>query len=239
MQQWWGSTSSSTTLKKSSPAAGFPVSDILFNIVITGAVNVLFTIIALRTVDRYGRRVLMLVGSAGLGIIYALLGLLYYLHGRGIVMLFLVVAAIACFAMFLAPVTWVVISEIFPSRIRVQRFPLPSPLYERLLCAHLYLSFFKPRIGRIGNVLDIRRHLLSRFRLPALPSAGNQGKVAGSNRAVVELNPASRETAMVNGPLLRRCTSAKVAPLPASRLSCLHGGELRLRRVDPCQADIG
>ncbi len=118
LQQWCGINVIFNYAEEVFSAAGFPVSDILFNIVVTGAVNVLFTIIALRTVDRYGRRVLMLLGSAGLGIIYALLGLLYYLHGRGIVMLFLVVAAIACFAMSLAPVTWVVISEIFPSRIR-------------------------------------------------------------------------------------------------------------------------
>jgi MFS transporter, SP family, xylose:H+ symportor len=118
LQQWCGINVIFNYAEEVFSAAGFPVSDILFNIVVTGAVNVLFTIIALRTVDRYGRRLLMLVGSAGLGIIYALLGLLYYLHGRGIVMLFLVVAAIACFAMSLAPVTWVVISEIFPSRIR-------------------------------------------------------------------------------------------------------------------------
>ncbi len=118
LQQWCGINVIFNYAEEVFSAAGFPVSDILFNIVVTGAVNVLFTIIALRTVDRYGRRVLMLLGSSGLGIIYALLGLLYYLHGRGIVMLFLVVAAIACFAMSLAPVTWVVISEIFPSRIR-------------------------------------------------------------------------------------------------------------------------
>jgi len=60
----------------------------------------------------------MLLGSAGLAIIYTLLGGLYYFHGHGLPMLLLVVAAIACYAMSLAPVTWVVISEIFPSKIR-------------------------------------------------------------------------------------------------------------------------
>src|ERR1700722_14289594 len=115
LQQWCGINVIFNYAEEVFSAAGFPVSDILFNIVVTGAVNLMFTTVALRTVDRYGRRVLMLVGSAGLGVIYALLGLLYYLHGRGIVMLFLVVAAIACFAMSLAPVTWVVISEIFPA----------------------------------------------------------------------------------------------------------------------------
>ena len=118
LQQWCGINVIFNYAEEVFSAAGFPVSDILFNIVVTGAVNVVFTILALRTVDRSGRRVLMLLGSAGLAIIYALLGLLYHLHGRGIPMLLLVVAAIACFAMSLAPVTWVVISEIFPSKIR-------------------------------------------------------------------------------------------------------------------------
>jgi SP family sugar porter-like MFS transporter len=118
LQQWCGINVIFNYAEEVFSAAGFPVSDILFNIVVTGAVNVLFTIFALGTVDRYGRRVLMLLGSAGLTLIYALLGLLYHIHGRGIPMLLLVVAAIACFAMSLAPVTWVVISEIFPSKIR-------------------------------------------------------------------------------------------------------------------------
>ena len=118
LQQWCGINVIFNYAEEVFSAAGFPVSDILFNIVVTGAVNLLFTTVALRTVDRYGRRVLMLLGSAGLAIIYTLLGGLYYFHGHGLPMLLLVVAAIACYAMSLAPVTWVVISEIFPSKIR-------------------------------------------------------------------------------------------------------------------------
>ena len=59
------STSSSTTPRRSSAQAGYGVSSILFNIVITGAVNLVFTLVAIRTVDRFGRRALMLVGCAG------------------------------------------------------------------------------------------------------------------------------------------------------------------------------
>jgi MFS transporter, SP family, arabinose:H+ symporter len=99
-------------------AAGYRVSDILFNIVITGAASLLFTLLAMALVDRAGRRVLMLIGSAGLAMIYTVLGAGYYTGSRGIFMLALVVAAIACYAMSLGPVTWVVISEIFPNRIR-------------------------------------------------------------------------------------------------------------------------
>ena len=97
---------------------GYQVSDILFNIVVTGAVNVVFTFVAFFTIDRFGRRFLLLTGLCGLILIYAVLGLLYRMHLQGKPMLVLVLAAIACYAMSLAPATWVVISEIFPNRIR-------------------------------------------------------------------------------------------------------------------------
>jgi sugar porter (SP) family MFS transporter len=118
LQQWCGINVIFNYAEEVFSAAGYQVSDILFNIVVTGAVNVLFTIVALRTVDRYGRRFLMLFGTSGLAIIYCVLGFLYHRHSHGLHMLLLVVAAIGCYAMSLAPVTWVVISEIFPGRIR-------------------------------------------------------------------------------------------------------------------------
>jgi MFS transporter, SP family, arabinose:H+ symporter len=118
LQQWCGINVIFNYAEEVFSAAGYQLSDILFNIVITGAVNLLFTFVAIAFVDRSGRRVLMLSGSAGLAVIYVCLGALYYVHSHGIDMLALVVAAIACYAMSLAPVTWVVISEIFPNRIR-------------------------------------------------------------------------------------------------------------------------
>ena len=118
LQQWCGINVIFNYAEEVFSAAGYQVSDILFNIVVTGAVNVLFTIVALRSVDRFGRRVLMLLGTCGLTIIYSVLGFLYHIHSHGIHMLLLVVTAIGCYAMSIAPVTWVVISEIFPSRIR-------------------------------------------------------------------------------------------------------------------------
>jgi MFS transporter, SP family, xylose:H+ symportor len=118
LQQWCGINVIFNYAQEVFSAAGYQVSDILFNIVVTGAVNLVFTLIAIGTVDKLGRRVLMQVGSAGLAVLYVLLGTGYYLHSRGVHMLALVVAAIGCYAMSLAPVTWVVISEIFPNRIR-------------------------------------------------------------------------------------------------------------------------
>ncbi len=117
-QQWCGINVIFNYAEEVFSAAGYKVSDILLNIVITGAVNLAFTFVAIATVDRAGRRILMLTGAAGLAIIYTVLGACYQIHSQGLHMLFLVIAAIGCYACSLAPVTWVVISEIFPNRIR-------------------------------------------------------------------------------------------------------------------------
>lgn len=72
----------------------------------------------MRTVDSWGRRKLMLLGSIGLAVIYALLGSAYYFEFKGLPVLVLVIIAIAIYSMSLAPITWVVLSEIFPNRLR-------------------------------------------------------------------------------------------------------------------------
>ena len=77
----------------------------LFNIVITGIVNLMFTFVAIYTVDRLGRRKLMLSGAGGLAVIYLFIGLSYYFQFSGVHVLVLVVTAIACYSCTLAPVT--------------------------------------------------------------------------------------------------------------------------------------
>jgi sugar porter (SP) family MFS transporter len=117
-QQWCGINVIFNYAEEVFSAAGYNVSAILFNIVVTGVVNLVFTLLAIGTVDRAGRRSLMLIGSAGLAVTYTVLGAGYQAGSHGFTMLLLVVAAIACYALSLAPVTWVVMSEIFPNRIR-------------------------------------------------------------------------------------------------------------------------
>jgi SP family sugar porter-like MFS transporter len=117
-QQWCGINVIFNYAQEIFAAAGYGVSDILFNIVVTGVTNVIFTFVGMYAVDRLGRRVLLLFGAAGLACIYAILGACYYFQVTGIAVLCLVVATIACYAMTLAPVVWVVLSEIFPNRIR-------------------------------------------------------------------------------------------------------------------------
>ena len=117
-QQWCGINVIFNYAQEVFAAAGYGVSDILFNIVVTGLTNVTFTFVGMYLVDRIGRRALLLFGAAGLFCIYAILGTCFYFQVTGIAVLCLVVATIGCYAMTLAPVVWVVISEIFPNHIR-------------------------------------------------------------------------------------------------------------------------
>jgi len=117
-QQWCGINVIFNYAQEIFASAGYSVSDILFNIVITGSVNLVFTFVGMFTVDRLGRKSLMLIGAGGLAGIYAVIGFMYFFHLQGLPLLIMVVTAIACYSMSLAPVTWVVLSEIFPNRIR-------------------------------------------------------------------------------------------------------------------------
>lgn len=117
-QQWCGTNVIFIYAQDIFAGAGYSVDDAFINIVITGIANVIFTVVALFTVDRWGRRVLMLIGAAGLAVTYAVLGTCYALHVTGFFMIILVVIAISCYAMTLGPVTWVLLAEIFPNRVR-------------------------------------------------------------------------------------------------------------------------
>ncbi len=117
-QQWCGTNVIFNYAQEIFVSAGFDVDGMFINIVITGIANVVFTIIALYTIEKWGRRTLMLIGAGGLGCIYLILGTCYAMHVQGIFMVVLVVAAISCYAMTLGPVTWTLLAEIFPNRIR-------------------------------------------------------------------------------------------------------------------------
>lgn len=117
----------------------------LLETVSIGIVNLLFTIIAMWQVDKLGRRPLMLAGSLGLGIIYILLAFaLQNQFSPALVSLF-VLLAIALYATSLAPVTWVLISEIFPNHIRGQA---SSVAIVSLWIAYFLLVFTFPLLAK-------------------------------------------------------------------------------------------
>ena len=97
---------------------GFAMDVALLQTVAVGAVNVLFTLVAIWSVDRFGRKPLMIGGAAGMGLSLLVLGMAFYLQKSGAWALIFILGYIACFAMSLGPVVWVILSEIFPMRIR-------------------------------------------------------------------------------------------------------------------------
>ncbi len=95
---------------------GASLDDQLLQTVFIGGVNLLFTLLAMMLVDKLGRKPLMLFGAGGLAILYILIS--QTLGTKAAIVSWLLLAAIGTYAVSLAPVTWVLISEIFPNKIR-------------------------------------------------------------------------------------------------------------------------
>jgi SP family xylose:H+ symportor-like MFS transporter len=99
-------------------AAGYGVSGVLLNIVATGAIGLAATLLAFAMVDKFGRRPLMLFGCIAVGVLHTLIGFSYHFGLQGAAPLILTLSAIGCYGISLAPITWVLIAEIFPNQIR-------------------------------------------------------------------------------------------------------------------------
>ena len=147
-QQWCGINVIFNYAEEIFSSAGYSVNDILFNIVITGAVNLIFCLLAMRMVDSWGRRKLMLLGSAGLAIIYLLLGTSYFFELKGLAILMLVMVAIATYSLTLAPITWVILSEIFPNNIRGAAMAIAT---TALWMACFVLTYTFPILNKMLN----------------------------------------------------------------------------------------
>lgn len=145
LQQWSGINIIFNYAEEVYREAGYGVSGVLFNIVITGAVNLLFTLIAFGLIDRFGRRALMLFGCAGIALSHTVLGFTYRMGLKGLPILLLTLCAIGFYALTLAPVTWVLISEIFPNRVRGAAV---SVSVSALWIASFLLAFSFPMLNK-------------------------------------------------------------------------------------------
>jgi len=90
----------------------------LLQTIVVGAVNLAFTVVAILTVDRFGRKPLMIIGSIGMAISMIALGFTFYLGHVGLLSLAFMLTYTAAFAMSWGPVCWVLLAEIFPNSIR-------------------------------------------------------------------------------------------------------------------------
>ncbi len=88
--------------------------------VVMGIVNIIFTVVAIFTVDKVGRKPLLIIGSAGMTIGMTALAALSYTDAIGLAALVFIIIYTASFMMSWGPICWVLISEIFPNTIRSQ-----------------------------------------------------------------------------------------------------------------------
>ena len=90
----------------------------LLQTIIVGIINLSFTVVAIMTVDKFGRKPLMIIGALGMAFFMFALGFSFFFQQVGIGALIYMLGYVACFAVSWGPVVWVLLSEIFPNRIR-------------------------------------------------------------------------------------------------------------------------
>lgn len=132
--------------------ANLGVDAALFQTTLIGVMNIVFTILAMRVIDKMGRKLLMLIGAAGMAVCYIVIGLLFSV-GRTddwLLLTFIIITP-AFFAFGLGPTVWVVLSEIFPNKIRgaamsVATFSLWIACYLLTLTFPIFVEWFSSAI---------------------------------------------------------------------------------------------
>ena len=99
-------------------AAGFDMKQMMLQIVVIGTVMILAVITTIFVIDKIGRKTLMLFGAGSLALIYIVEGYFFHIGYIGVPIIVLTLASVFCYSLTLAPVMWVILSEIFPNRIR-------------------------------------------------------------------------------------------------------------------------
>ena len=167
---------------------GMETNAALAQTIIVGVINLSFTVLAIFTVDRFGRKPLMIIGSIGMAISMFTLGMAFYTHSMGLVALLAMLCYVASFAMSWGPICWVLLSEIFPNAIRSQAMalavgrPMDCQLPGLLDLPHdgqilLPDRTFQPRI----RLLDLRLdgHFIGPVHVAVRP--GNQREKSGTD----------------------------------------------------------
>ncbi len=158
--------------------AGFSGSSAFSQSVLVGAILAVFTLAALALVDRAGRKTLLILGTLMQFISMSAIACLYGSHGHGLAILLFFLIFVAAHAAGNGAVCWVIISEIFPTKVRGRRnvrrdyLAVPRRLYRKLL------------LSKNAGTLRIQRHILvlraatREFALRPVSSPGNQGTLA-------------------------------------------------------------
>jgi sugar porter (SP) family MFS transporter len=128
---------------------GLTASNSIFYSVFIGAINLAMTIVSIRLVDRLGRRVLLLISLAGMGVTVAFLGLAFVADLGSVVILVCMMLYIVSFAIGMGPVFWVLLGEVFPPRKRAEGAGAGST--TNWLSNFVVSLLFLPVVGWIGQ----------------------------------------------------------------------------------------
>jgi MFS family permease len=90
----------------------------MFQIVIIGGIAMLSVVATILMIDKVGRKKLMLFGTASMTVIYAIIGFLFHQGISGLPVVIFVLLNVMAYQLTLAPIVWVILSEIFPNRVR-------------------------------------------------------------------------------------------------------------------------
>lgn len=124
-------------------AAGYDMKQMMLQIVVIGSVMVISVIFTILLVDRFGRKSLMLLGTGSLALIYIVEGFLFSAGVQGLPIVLLTLASVALYSFTLAPVVWVILSEIYPNHIRGAAMSLSAVV---LWIGNFSLTFTFPSI---------------------------------------------------------------------------------------------
>jgi SP family sugar porter-like MFS transporter len=118
LQQWCGMNVTFYYAADIFKEAGYGVSDMMFQIVIIGGIAMLSVVATILMIDRVGRKKLMLFGTASMTVIYGIIGFLFHQEISGLPVVIFVLLNVMAYQLTLAPIVWVILSEIFPNRVR-------------------------------------------------------------------------------------------------------------------------
>ena len=177
LQQWCGMNVIFYYATKIFQDAGWSVNDALFNIVIIGAVNLVFTVIAINSVDRVGRRILMLIGFVGLALLHVLIGASYFSGFSSTFVLLLTLAAIGMYALTLcAGCLGGAVGNLPKPNSRRGDVSLGVFALDRLLPPYLYVSAVGRGYRHGEHLLGLRGDLRRRICLHLANLPETKGK---------------------------------------------------------------
>lgn len=127
----------------------------LLQTIIVGIINLTFTVVAILTVDRFGRKPLMIIGSLGMAASMFVLGMVFFSQDMGISALVAMLCYTASFAMSWGPVCWVLLAEIFPNRIRGQAMAIAVAAQW---IANYLVSWTFPMMDKSSYLIEMFHH---------------------------------------------------------------------------------